>query len=648
MAIATNFSRTSSLMLSNQLYNRLRETQNELLQKQKEITTGKSVLRPSDASDKASAILYLRQQLHSRDQWFRNLDHAQGMLDNTDAALGEAKDMLLEAKTIASGQVGIGSDSATRAAEAHVIQAHIDGLLTLANQQFNHLSLFGGNGGAAPDGRVFEEFMGGIRYLGSTDNLRADTGALDFQDFTSNGLDAFGALSARVRTQTDLGIGATSATPLSAVRGATQAGILKGPMEVSVNGVAVNVDLATADTMGDVVTRVNAAIASVDPAAGTLAIAGEGFTLTAAAGHTVTIADIGTGRTAQTLGIAMASAGGVPAAGVGVDPRLTPSTRLADLGAAIDWSSGLTITQGETTKVADFSAAVTVEDLANEIESLGLGLRLTVNEAGNGLDLVSEVSGLELSVGENGGTTASDLGIRTFSGETQLADFRNGLGVIAVEGEDDFSITLHDGTSFGVDLNGAKTVDDALAAIRDAATAAGVAPGAFTVGLATHGNGIVMQDATVGTAEFSVQNVGLSLAADHLGIRNAEAPAGTIAGGDPAKVRVESVFTHLMDLRDALRKDDTIGITLAGTQMEADLEKLVQSRAMVGVESQRVEMQRRRSEDMETTEKTMLSDLQDADLTEVITRFVQLQQQLQASMQVGAQNLQMSLLDFLG
>ena len=43
----------------------------------------------------------------------------------------------------------------------------------------------------------------------------------------------------------------------------------------------------------------------------------------------------------------------------------------------------------------------------------------------------------------------------------------------------------------------------------------------------------------------------------------------------------------------------------------------------------------------------MLSELQDAEMTEVITRFVQLQQQLQASLQVGAQFLRTSLLDFL-
>ena len=43
----------------------------------------------------------------------------------------------------------------------------------------------------------------------------------------------------------------------------------------------------------------------------------------------------------------------------------------------------------------------------------------------------------------------------------------------------------------------------------------------------------------------------------------------------------------------------------------------------------------------------MLSQLQDADLTEVLTRFQQLQLQLQASLQVGSANQQLSLLDFL-
>ncbi|NJL31866.1 MAG: hypothetical protein HC898_09670 [Phycisphaerales bacterium] len=55
-----------------------------------------------------------------------------------------------------------------------------------------------------------------------------------------------------------------------------------------------------------------------------------------------------------------------------------------------------------------------------------------------------------------------------------------------------------------------------------------------------------------------------------------------------------------------------------------------------------------RSEDMKLTEETMLSDLREAEMSEVLTRYTQLQQQLEASLRVGALGMQLSLMDFLG
>ena len=70
-------------------------------------------------------------------------------------------------------------------------------------------------------------------------------------------------------------------------------------------------------------------------------------------------------------------------------------------------------------------------------------------------------------------------------------------------------------------------------------------------------------------------------------------------------------------------------------------------RAKVGVNTRRLEDQLERLQEVQISEKNTLSVLQDADLTEVITRMTQLQAQLQASMQAGIQGLQLSLLDFL-
>ena len=321
----------------------------------------------------------------------------------------------------------------------------------------------------------------------------------------------------------------------------------------------------------------------------------------------------------------------------------------------VDFASGLKITQGAITTTADFSTATTIQDMMNVIDQLDLGLRLEINDAGDGLNLFSDISGIQLSVGENtGGTTASDLGLRTFATTTDLADFRHGIGVSSVTGQDDFSIQLHDGTTFNVNIDGLTTAGQVISAIQTAATGAGLTVGApgsggtdFNIGLAIDGNGFQLEDTTAGPSTFRVIQLGISLAATDLGIYTSAGAGGTINGDDLATVQVEGVFTHMIALRNSLVNDDSRGITFAGEGIEVDLSNLSRARADVGVRSQRVEQQQERSADLKIAEQTLLSELRDANLTEVISRFTQLQQQLQASFLVGSQNLQLSLLNFL-
>jgi flagellar hook-associated protein 3 FlgL len=450
----------------------------------------------------------------------------------------------------------------------------------------------------------------------------------------------------------DLDPQANGSTALADVNGTRNQGVQPGSIIVNIDGQELVVDLTNAVTLGDVATRVNAAIAQIDPTAGALSISGSGFALSAAAGHTLEIDDIGTGVTALDLGIAI-SATGTTVAGGDIDPRITQLTQLSDLGVAIDFSGGLKITQGGSTAVADFSAAVTVQDLMKEIQRLNLGLRMEINADGTAVDLVSEVSGINLSIAENGGTTAEDLGLRTFGLGTSLSDFRHGLGVQTSAG-DDFAIQLRDGRSFQVDVSGAGTVQDVLDRIRNAATAAGLSVGDvgdagtdFNLGLRTNANGFQFEDGTTGGYDFRVTQLGESLAATHLGIYPGSTGGSTLQGTDTAQVRVESVFTHLINLRDSLLNDDSSGITLAGTAIERDVDNLTRARADVGVRAKRAEQQTERSKELGIAEQSLLSEIADADLTQVITRFTQLQQQLTASFQTAAQQLQLSLLDFL-
>jgi flagellar hook-associated protein 3 FlgL len=638
--------RTSNLLQSDQLLNALRKAQREMLTAQEQLTTGKSLNRPGDDPSKVSATLLLRDLQNKREQTDINLRHALSSLDTADAALGDVSEVLLEAKGIAQTQIGIGSDAETRKTQATVIDGQIQALLTIANRQYQGVSVFGGNNSALPGDAVFESFLGGIRYKGTTTNLANDTGELAKQPFVTNGVHAFGALSTRVQSQIDVNPIASDATRIRDVTGGQNQPVRLGSVLVEVNGTQAIVDLKTADTLGDVASRINAVVQAIDPTAG-LAVTTEGFELAGGA-STVTIRELGTGLVAADLGISLTAGPGSTVAGADLNPKLTRLTSLADLGVAVDLASGLRISQGQTTKVADFSGAQTIEDMMNVIDRLNLGLRLEINTAGNGLNLISEVSGVSLSIGENGGTTARDLGLATFGADTALADFRHGIGVIAKEGESDFAIELHDGRSFEVNLDGLASVGQVVAAIEAAATAAGVTiPGEFSIGFASVGTGLVLTDNTVGGADFRVRQLNESLAATHLGIvGNAEAGA-TIAGTDNATLQVASVFTNLMNLRDALLNDDQTGITIAGGNIEDDLDAVAQARAEVGIQARRVQDSQKRSENLNVMEQSLLSDLQDTEIAEVITRLSLLQTQIQAAMQVGSSRLQQSLLDFI-
>ena len=61
---------------------------------------------------------------------------------------------------------------------------------------------------------------------------------------------------------------------------------------------------------------------------------------------------------------------------------------------------------------------------------------------------------------------------------------------------------------------------------------------------------------------------------------------------------MDSIFTHLMDLRDALMADDERGISLAIERLEPDIAQLTKARAEAGVRSRRITDSILREEDL--------------------------------------------------
>ena len=659
-AISSVLGRVPNLLASQTVLGSITRTNTALLDLQVKLASGKEIIRASENPVAAGTIGVLDDVLERRDQRLRNLSEASAVLGTIDSALGDVNDLLLEAKGVGLSQIGIGSDAETRRNQALVIDSILQGLQGIGNREHRDLHLFSGSAvGTTP----FEGLLGGIRYAGTGNGLVNDIGLGGSTPMTMSGERAFGAVSARLEGDRDLDPAASGDTRLADLDGGRGLGVAEGAITITVNATAIDVDLSDAETIEDVRTRVEDAIRTVDPGAvvDLDPATGDRFRIAPTAGNTVTIAEAGDSTTASDLGLSGTYAGGVATAAGDLQPRLTWTTPISALDGVTVPMGSIRIGNAGQFRDLDLSGVETLQDLRNRVDELDLGVRVEIADSGDRIQFRNELSGGAMSIAEvGGGTTATELGVRSFSGATRLEDFNDGRGVEILTGgidpvngtldpsrDVDFSIELHDGRSFDVDLVGAETVQDVVDTIAAAAAAAGIAvPAEFDVGLAADGNGLALSDTTAGGADFRVVARNNSAAAADLGILQGTSGA-TIAGEDRATVAVDGVFAHLIALRDALMADDEAGIAFATGKLDADIARAAEARAEVGVRAQRVEAALTREEDLRVQDLSLKSTLQDLDVTSAAIRFGQLQQQLQAGLSTAGRISNLTLLDFL-
>ncbi len=308
------------------------------------------------------------------------------------------------------------------------------------------------------------------------------------------GQDLFGAVSSEVQgIDLDPLLGAN--TRLSDLRGGL--GVAEGSVLISDGTNTSTVSIAGAHTIGDVARLIEASPPAGRIVQATVGPRGLVIEIDAAGGGSLIVSDLQGGSTAAELGIVRLSGpANVPIVGGDLDPILRLTTRLDDtLGASglpWDYQSGLQIVNGQETYVLDFQAAETVEDLLNILNGSDAMLLAEINTDQTGINVRSRLSGTDLFIGENGGTTATDMGLRTFSRNTSLSELNYGQGVMTAAGPD-FTIQRKDGVQLEVDISSADTVGDVIDLINnhpdnlDPSTA-------VVASLAATGNGIQLAD----------------------------------------------------------------------------------------------------------------------------------------------------------
>ncbi len=239
-------------------------------------------------------------------------------------------------------------------------------------------------------------------------------------------------------------------------------------------------------------------------------------------------------------------------------------------GETLDTGSGLIITNGGQTVTLDTSTVDTVEGLLNLINSAGLGLAAEINVARDGINVRSRLSGADLTIGENGGTLATQLGIRTYTGSTQLADFNRGVGVITNDVVDDtfapittadLLITARDGTALTVDLDTATTLSNVVTLINNA-PGNQVGTTSVTASLTSDGRGIQLVDSSTPiTGDLIVQG---NVASETLGFL-------TTGAASIADNTVDGAGNYSLNSYRHSKADDLAIVARDGTELWIDL-----------------------------------------------------------------------------
>ena len=164
---------------------------------------------------------------------------------------------------------------------------------------------------------------------------------------------------------------------------------------------------------------------------------------------------------------------------------------------------------------------MTVEDLLNTLNGSDADVLAELND-GRTISIRSRLSGADFAIGENGGDTATHLGLRSFTEATRIADLNHGLGIHPNETGEDFIIRRKDGVELRFDLSSdafsGTTVGDVINLINNHAS--NLVPATRVVArLAENGNGIeLVDDGLTGNGQLTVLKVNNSQVAEDLGL----------------------------------------------------------------------------------------------------------------------------------
>jgi flagellar hook-associated protein 3 FlgL len=610
------------------------------------LSSGRRIMAPSDDPIGTQHDLTLRARQSAIGQYKSNISQANGWLAAYDTGLGDLKNIYSSAKEVAVTMANDTYDATAREAAAKEVESLFQQVLQIANGSVDGRQLYSG---FRTQTKPLEASSNGVIYKG-------DRGAINLDiDFASqivsnlNGVDLFFKPVSTLGSDANLKLGMTGATRLADLHLGAGVNLAAGTIQVfdANRSLTYTVDVSGAVTAADVVAAVNTQLGAASNMSLALSGTGAAFRWVPVVGATNTVTDStplsnlnsGTGVQRQPGKILIHNDSGT----ISFEASIGSATTLGEVRTAITDAlsaqgiTGVTVgfnSTGTGLAITDSNAVplgLTIADVSEQsTAAVDLGISGRVDGVLEGRDLKPQA---EFVITEGGGTAGRDLGLLgTFKFETAgdeldprlmldtpLSQLNNNSGFELGR----IKISQGDQVAF-VDLGNSTivTVADAISAINRSGLA-------ITAEINAAGTGLQIRS-TVDDRTLIIENADDGQTASALGII-----------GSP------DMLGSMMMLITALHNDDRALAEKLNGNLDKAMDELLSSRASVGSKVIRMETSLNRLEAADVEVAKLLSEVEDADITALVTQLSKEQNLYQAALLAGARAIQPSLLDFI-
>jgi flagellar hook-associated protein 3 len=647
--------RVTNQMVSNTVVFNLQRSLQRFMKLQTEMSSGRRINKASDDPLGTLRDLSYRGELAKIEQYRSNINGAMNWTRNYDGLLADLTNKLSRAKELAITMADEFPDANAREGTAEEIRGIFDGLMTAANAELEGKYVFSGY---KTRSQSLVATADGIVYNGNSGLTEIAIGTASKETVNLLGNEVFLSSVLTLGEHADVNIGLDTATLSTLVadfnngRGIDQA---VGQFTITDQnlGIAATVDVTGATTIGDILTAINNSLAAaVPPMSGSIqAVIGR-------ENNNILFETTRNGLISDHTSLGKLNLGN----GVDIKPGKILVTDGAGIGVEVDLSTASTIGDVRTL-FNNQMATAGYPEITMDINAAGTGLQIDdaggprvppvtvqdVNEAertAHDLGIIGVMDGVASIVGEDldplvsfkveevgAGTTASDLGIlATFSNDyvgrdldpllretDRVTFFRSGFGlemerVVVKQGDQSRVLDLSD-PAIG-------TVQDILDAFNNCGLD-------ITASINPSGRGIQIVN----------NDPDRSLMIYDEGAADTTKTLGIFGSSD--------MMGSLLVFETALKRNDQEGVGLLIENLEKAINHVLKFRSTIGTRAIRLETTDFRLVDMNLAFSDLLSKVEDADLTKVVTDLASYESSYKSALMATARVLQPSLLDFL-